>query len=65
MFVTATLGGFAPPASVSITAGIIAGVLTRPRIDSSRNCIVESLHRSLRGYRRDAAVNPSRFHGTT
>ena len=65
MFVTATLGGLTLPASVSITAGTVAGALTRPRIDNRRNCIVESLRRSYRGYRRDAAVKPSRFHGTT
>jgi hypothetical protein len=55
MFITTTLGGLALAISVGVTAGTVAGVLIRPRLDRARERIANSVRQTLLRYRRDAA----------
>jgi hypothetical protein len=63
MFITTTLGGLALAISVGVTAGTVAGVLIRPRLDRARIRIVDWVRQSLHRYRRDAAANSLRTSG--
>ncbi len=57
MFITTTLGGLALAISFGVTAGTVAGVLIRPRLDRVRERIVNSVRETFHRYRRNAAVH--------
>lgn len=63
MFITTTLGGLALAISVGVTAGTVAGVLIRPRLDRARERIVDSVRQTLRRYRGDAAAHSPQSSG--
>ena len=63
MFITTTLSGLALAISVGVTAGTVAGVLIRPRLDRVRERIANSVRQTLHRYRRDAAFESPRTSG--
>ena len=63
MFITTTLGGLTLVISVGVTAGAVAGVLIRPRLDRARERIANSVRQTLHRYQRDAAVRSPQTSG--
>jgi hypothetical protein len=63
MFITTPLGGLGLAIPVSVTAGTVAGVLIRLRIDRARSRTVDSVRQTQRRYRRDATVKSLRSSG--
>jgi hypothetical protein len=63
MFITTTLGGLALAISVGVTAGTVAGVLIRPRLDRARERIASSIRQTLHRYRPDTAARSPQTSG--